>query len=88
MEHPAHVYLQKCIEVTEKTDYDAWFGYSAHIQCISVDVKRKKSDEYIGSWPVMSFSRQWQKRELDKVLTTLDSMLDGTFKPEEVNDHE
>lgn len=82
MEHPAHVYLQKCLEVTEKTDYDAWFSYSAHIQCISVRVKRKKSEEFIGDWPVMTFSRKWQKRELDKVLTILDSILDGTFELE------
>lgn len=84
----AHVYLQKCMEVTEKTEFNAFFQYSAHVDTISVRIDRRGNNEILKSWHVLSFSRKYDERGLLEILTTLDSMLDGTFIPEEVNDHE
>lgn len=84
----AHKFLQKCLEVTERTEYNAFFQYSAHVDTISVRVCRKDIESAFKSWSVLSFTRKYDEQVLAEVLATLDSMLDGTFVMEEVNAHE
>jgi hypothetical protein len=73
--------LEKCIEITEKTEYNVHFDYAGHVNafCINLSRKSKLTPLYSLASVVGFGDDEWRTKEREQVFKDLDDILNGTY---------